>query len=69
MYTHRPLPTEQSDETVANRQTAGLLGIAITLIILVVSLFLVQHLRHSAAVEDCLLAGRRNCDALVTPQN
>jgi hypothetical protein len=49
------------------RQTAGLVGIVITLLLLVIGLFLVQQLRASAAVEDCLMAGRRNCDLLVSP--
>jgi hypothetical protein len=26
----------------------------------------VQHLRASAVIEDCLMAGRSNCDALMT---
>ncbi|WP_428485899.1 hypothetical protein [Rhodopila sp.] len=61
MFTHRPLLDEQDDQKVADRQTAGLLGIAITLVLLVVGLFLVQQLRSSAAIEDCLMAGRTNC--------
>ena len=62
MYTHRPLPDEQQEQTVANRQTSGLLGIAIVLLLLIVSLFLVQRLHRSSTTEDCLLAGRTNCD-------
>jgi hypothetical protein len=38
----------------------------VVLLLLVGGLFLVQQLRAASMVEDCLLAGRRNCDVLVT---
>jgi hypothetical protein len=60
---------ERDDEKAANRQTASLLGIAVTLLLLVVGLFLVQQLGASSRIEDCLMSGRSNCDALVTPRN
>jgi hypothetical protein len=62
------LPDKQEDERTEDRQTSSLLGIVIVLLLLIVGLFLVQQLRTSAALEDCLLAGRRNCDALVSPR-
>ena len=65
MFTHRPLFDEREEQAAADRQTSGLLAIAIILVLLIVSLFLVHHLHHSAQVEDCLLAGRLNCDAQV----
>jgi hypothetical protein len=36
------------------------------MVLLVVGLFLVQQLRASVAIEDCLMAGRHNCDTLVS---
>jgi hypothetical protein len=66
LYTHRPLLEESARETAAARQTAGLFGIAIVLLLLVIGLFLIQHLRASAAIEDCLMAGRTNCGMLMT---
>jgi len=66
LYIHRPLLEESVRDKVAARQTSGLAGIAVTLLLLVIGLFLVQQLRASTAVEDCLMAGGRNCDALVT---
>jgi hypothetical protein len=66
LYTHRPLLEESARDSVAARQTAGLVGIAVALLLIVIGLFLVQHLRALAEIEDCLMAGRRNCDALVT---
>jgi hypothetical protein len=54
------------EEDAANRQTASLGGVAITLLLLVLGLFLVRELHAKGAVEDCLMAGRTNCDRLVT---
>ena len=48
----------------ADRQTASLAGMAVTLFLVVVALFLINHLRRSSAIEDCLLAGRTNCDQI-----
>jgi len=55
----------EADEDAANRQTASLAGIAITLLLLVIGLFLVRQLHHKSIVEDCLMAGRTQCDWLV----
>lgn len=49
----------------AERQTRSLAGLAVALALLVAGLLLVQTLRHGSQVEDCLLAGRINCDRLV----
>lgn len=50
------------------RQTNALAGLAIALALAVGALFLVQHLRREGTVEDCLMAGRTNCDAPVEYQ-
>ena len=42
----------------ANRQTASLAGVAITLLLLVVGLFLVRELHNKSLIEDCLMSGR-----------
>jgi len=64
MQQERPWPVDEEQET-ANRQTASLAGVAITLLLLVVGLFLVRELHAKVAVEDCLMAGRLHCDLLV----
>jgi hypothetical protein len=51
----------------ADRQTASLGAVAITLFLIVVGLFLVRELHAKAALEDCLLAGRTNCTVFVPP--
>ncbi len=55
------------DEAAANRQTASLGGVAISLLLIVIGLFLVHELHAKAQIEDCLLEGRTNC-VLLVPQ-
>ena len=45
----------------ANRQTASLAALAVTLLLIVVSLYLVDKLRAYSAFEDCVLAGHIEC--------
>ena len=65
MYRQRPWVSEAEAQEEANRQTAGLAGVAIVLLLLVAGLFLVRALHKESAIEDCLMAGRINCDRLV----
>ncbi len=64
-----PWLRENEARIEANRQTAALAGVAVVLLLLVVGLFLIHTLHHIAAIEDCLMAGRANCDALVVRGN
>jgi hypothetical protein len=57
---------DETDDRAAQRQTASLAGVAVILLLLVGGLFLVQQLRSASVIEDCLMAGRRNCNVLVT---
>jgi hypothetical protein len=65
MFQRRPWLSEEEAQQEANRQTASLAGVAITLLLLVVGVFLVHELHAKAQVEDCLLSGRRNCDIML----
>lgn len=56
----RLLEDEQAQE---NRVTSSLAGLAVVLSVVVASLFLIHQLQEKAAVEDCLMAQRLNCDA------
>lgn len=66
----RPVPrrparvthAEARDE--ADRQTTSLAAVAVILALLTIGLFLVHTLRHTALVEDCLMANRRDCDSV-----
>lgn len=49
---------EQAD---ADRQTASLAGLAVTLLLVVLGLFLVRELHEKSIVEDCLLSGQVRC--------
>jgi hypothetical protein len=55
---------EEQEE--ADRQTAGLAGLAVVLFLVVAGLYVVQQLATKAAVEDCLMAMHSNCDLLVS---
>lgn len=66
MFSHRHFVADDLDRREADRQTASLAGVAVILFLLVGGLFLVHQLRTASLIQDCLLAGRRNCDLLVT---
>ncbi len=57
------LQFDQHDD--ADRQTASLAGLAVTLLVVIVCVFLLKQLHAKAAIEDCLLAGRNNCDLIL----
>ena len=61
----RLICTGDDDQEEADRQTASLAGLAVALLLVVVGLFLVRELHHKCMVEDCLLAGWSNCDAVL----
>ena len=59
---HLPAMRAQEDEQkAANRQTESLAGLALTIAILVLSLFVLRQLQHSTQLEDCIMAGRLSC--------
>ncbi len=51
----------EPDDKAANRQSASLAALAVTLLLVVVSLYLIEHLRAQAALQDCVLSGRVGC--------
>ena len=63
---HQSLSEAEAQEE-ANRQTASLAGVAITLLLLVLGLLLVRELHANAMLEDCLMTGRSNCELIVPP--
>ncbi len=64
MYRHRPWFRPDDAEEDANRQTASLAGVVVILLLLVAGLYLFHNLRTKSLIEDCLMAGHRNCDAI-----
>jgi hypothetical protein len=65
MHQNDQVLDEIEDQAAADRRTASLAGIVVTLLLVVVGLFLVHVLHDNAVIEDCLLSGRRNCDAVL----
>ena len=55
----------QNDPDGADRQTASLAGMAVALLLVVLGLYLIHQLHTKSVVEDCLMAGRINCDRVL----
>jgi hypothetical protein len=55
----------QDDADESDRQTQGLAGIAVSLLVIVVCLVLVKQLHRISHVEDCMMQGRTNCDQML----
>ncbi len=51
----------EDKQAIADRQTASLAALAVTLGLVVAGVFLCHALRHTAELQDCLLSGRTNC--------
>jgi hypothetical protein len=47
-----------------DRFTASLAGLAIAVLLSIVSLFLIDRLGAVSKLEDCLLQGRKNCERI-----
>jgi hypothetical protein len=56
---------EADDDEERARRTSGLAGVAIVLFLALLGSYLIASLRKEGEIEDCLLAQRSNCDALV----
>jgi hypothetical protein len=56
---------DDRDEDESRRETRGLAALAVVLALALAASYLVDRLRKEGALEDCLLAGRANCDALL----
>ena len=52
------------DGEAAARRTAALMGFIVSLLLAIAGVLLVRELRVSTNIEDCLMAGRRNCAPL-----
>jgi hypothetical protein len=56
------MPDQRDEEQ--RRRARSLAALAFLLALALGGILLFRGLRHEAAMEDCLLAGRSNCDAL-----
>ena len=51
----------------ADRRTAALMGFAVILLLAIAGVILVREIGRTMRIEDCLMAGRRNCAPIETP--
>jgi len=61
----RSTPDPVRDREEADRRTSGLAAIVVVLLLLIGGLLLAQTLHRKSVLEDCLIAGRRDCDHLI----
>ena len=55
------------DDREPDSRRPALIGLALVLLLVVGAYFLVTALRKNAELEDCLMAGRRNCAPIEAP--
>jgi hypothetical protein len=60
----RQLDLEQQEREDDARFTTSLAGLAVALLLGIVSLYLLDALATESTLEDCLLAGRMNCEPI-----
>ena len=65
MPDNRFMSDRARDQQEADRRTAGLAALAVVLLLLIGGLMLAKTLRSKSMLEDCLMAGRRDCDRLI----
>ncbi len=56
-----------SANDVSARRTGSLAGLAVTLLLVVIGLYLINILRAEADVQDCVLSGHAICGAAAAP--
>ena len=57
----------EDEEDAEARRTKALMGLIVVLVLAIAGVVLVRSLREKAALEDCLLAGHRNCAPIEVP--
>jgi uncharacterized membrane protein len=57
------------EDEAASRRTAALMGFIVILVLAIAGVLLVRELRVSTSIEDCLMAGRRNCAPIEAPSH
>lgn len=59
--------TTRHQQSESERQSASLAGLALTLLLVVAGLYLIDALRWQASVQDCVLSGRVACEVSAVP--
>jgi hypothetical protein len=60
-------PGPQHHRSEPESRRPAMIGLAVILALVVGAYFLVGALQRNSALEDCLMAGRRNCAPIETP--
>jgi hypothetical protein len=60
----QPMMTARERDEEEDRFTASLAGLAITLLLSLISLFVIDRLAVLSKLDDCLLQGRKNCQRI-----
>ena len=64
--TRRLVYSRDEAQAAADRRTSSLAGLALTLFLVVASLYVLHQLASKAVLEDCLLAKRATCDVIIS---
>ena len=56
-----------ADQSDADRRTSALMGFIVILVLAIAGVVLMRELGKNAKLEDCLMAGRRNCAPIEVP--
>lgn len=59
--------SDRTSESDAERRTAALMGFIVILVLAIAGVVLVRELAKKSNLEDCLMAGRRNCAPIEAP--
>jgi hypothetical protein len=63
-----PIPP-QDDNPQPDSRRGAVIGLIVVMLLVVVGYFLMTALRHESQLEDCMMAGRKNCAPLDIPAN
>ena len=58
---------DRQREPEQDSRRPAFIGLAVVALLIVIGYFLVTALRHEGQLEDCLMAGRRNCAPVEAP--
>ena len=59
-----PPPGDPGDPGDDARFTASLAGLALAILLVIVGYWVLDHLARQSRLEDCMMAGRQNCEPL-----
>jgi hypothetical protein len=61
------LPRRSTEREEDDRRTAALMGFVVILLLAIAGVVLMREIARTTRIEDCLMAGRRNCTPIEAP--